>query len=308
MARVLLIANPAASGFTGGLHRDVVRILREAHDVDAVWPTSPGQVEELTDDAADAAFDMVVAFGGDGIAHHVACRLRNTAIPMGIVPAGTTNVLARILGVPSKAKAAARYLAAHMDTHVVSTARLEGRGKGIELDTCATFAAGLGWDADVVAIAEQEPYRKYRFGAMHYARTAGAVLLKDYRGRPAMLRVSAGSRVSFGVTVLVQVHRPYTFFGRVPLALDGTQSEGLSILVIEDLALLRVPRILTKAVRGSDLGRIKGLTVWTDLESVTIEAEPAVSLQADGELIGLMSELTLTHEPGVLTVAAPGRE
>ena len=305
MARVLLIANPAASGFTGGLHRDVVRILGETHEVDAVWPTSPGQVEDLADGAVADGLDLVVAFGGDGIVHHIACRLRNTAMPMGIIPAGTTNVLARILGLPKKAKPAAEYLAAHSETHRVSTARITGRGDDFVLDTCATFAAGLGWDADVVAIAEKEPYRKYRFGALHYARTAGTVLVKDYRQRPAMLRISDGSRVAFGITLLVQVHRPYTFFGRVPLALESAHSSGFSMLIIEDLSLLRVPQILFKAVRGSDLGRISGLSVWTDLESVNIGAEPAASLQADGEPIGVLSELTLTHEPDVLTVAAP---
>ncbi len=305
MADVLLIANPAASGFTGGLHRDVVRILRGSHAVEAVWPTSAGQVESLALAGIREGVDIIVAFGGDGIAHHVACVLRSTGVSMGIIPAGTTNVFARIVGLPNKPRAAAQILTEVTTSRPVSTAHVRGSARGHAVDTCATFAAGVGLDADVVAIAEQEPYRKYRFGAVHYARTAGSVLIKDYRKRPASLKVTAGSNVAFGVTALIQVHAPYTYFGRMPLALAGPGSEGLSVMIVEDLRLLRLPSIIARAVRGKNLDRISGLEVWADLEVVTVEAEPAAALQTDGELIGLMSELTVTSELEALRVIAP---
>ena len=305
MAQVLLIANPAASGFTGGLHREVVRILRSVHEVNAVWPTSPGQVEEIADEGVAHGADLVVAFGGDGIVHHIACRLRGTGVPLGIIPAGTTNVLARILRLPGRPKAAARYLASQ-DAHTsrVAVADLVAQGPGFTSATCASFAAGVGVDADVVAIAEQEPYRKYRFGSVHYARTAASVLLRDYRSRPPTITVSDGTQTLHAVSVLAQVHHPYTFFGRVPLAIVR-QGEGLGVLIIHDLAVIRVPGLLIGALRGGRLERMEGMTQWSGCQKLSITAEPEARLQADGEPLGQISELTVTSQPESLQVVAP---
>jgi diacylglycerol kinase family enzyme len=305
MTKLLLIANPAASGFTGGLHRDVMRILSAACDVDAVWPTSPGQVEELAGAAVETDVDLVVAFGGDGVVHHVACRLAGTSAALGIIPAGTTNVLARILGLPGRPKAAARYLASHPDVVAVPLARIRATSRGAVVDTHATFATGVGFDADVVAAADQEPYRKYRFGSLHYARTAGAVVLKRSYRRLPNLRVSDGRHEMDAVSVLVQIHEPYTFFGRVPLSVTREPREGLAVLVMERLAVWRVPSILRRAVRGAKLETIPGLTVWPDCREIVVYAEPPSPLQADGELLGLVSEVTISAASDRLWVAAP---
>lgn len=174
MDRLLLVANPAASGFTGGLHRAVVRALSRRYAVEAVWPQSAEHARELADAAQGQGVGLVAAMGGDGIVHHVAQALVGTGTALALLPVGTTNVTARVLGLPRRPLAAARLIAgAHQ---VVPHPALK-----IDLQTSegwrihwAVFAAGVGADAEVVARAETEPYRKYRFGGLHYARTTVA--------------------------------------------------------------------------------------------------------------------------------------
>src|SRR5918994_4464847 len=52
--------------------------------------------------AVEAGVDLVIAAGGDGTIRIVADGLANSGIPMGIVPAGTANLLAHSLDLPMK--------------------------------------------------------------------------------------------------------------------------------------------------------------------------------------------------------------
>ena len=111
MRRLILVANPSASGFTASLHRDVVSVLQTGYVVTPVWPDSAAEARAAAADAADEGYDVVVAMGGDGVAHQVANGLADSETALGVVPAGTTNVLRRILGLPRKPLDAAAAIA-----------------------------------------------------------------------------------------------------------------------------------------------------------------------------------------------------
>ena len=110
MRRLLLVANPSASGFTGALFREVSSILSEAYEVTAAWPNGPDDARHSAEEAARSGYDVVVAMGGDGVVHHVGNGLVHTDTALGILPVGTTNVVARILGLPRNPKKAAQAL------------------------------------------------------------------------------------------------------------------------------------------------------------------------------------------------------
>ena len=97
--RLVLVANPAASQFTGGMHRDVLARLRSEFDVTAEWPGSAEAVTDVAAHAASDGVDVVVAMGGDGVVNRVVNGIATTTTALGIIPVGTTNVLAAILGV-----------------------------------------------------------------------------------------------------------------------------------------------------------------------------------------------------------------
>lgn len=302
MQRVLLVANPSASGFTGSLHRQVNRTLSERYLVDAVWPTSPAENRRMCADAAADGFFAVVAMGGDGVVHHAANGVANTGTALGIIPAGTTNVVARIYGMPRKAAASA---AALIDAEVrpAPLAHIATSSAAGARSSHAVFATGIGYDADMVAVADQRPTSKYWFGSLHYARSAAAALMSEYRERPANLSVTCDGQRLDAVAVLVQVHDPYTYFGRFPLRLTRKTGPGLAVAVIEKLSLLRALPILARSSNGRNLDKVRGVHLFESPAKVVVEAEPPSRYQADGELLGTADWVEITPEPqGLLTL------
>lgn len=304
MRRILLVANPAASGFTGALHRDVVTILSPHFDVTKVWPDGPAQAREVAADAAGDGFAAVVAMGGDGVVHHVANGLVHSSTALGIIPAGTTNVLARVYGVPHKPRRAAEMLinevatpvpVAHVATESATAARSE----------YALFSLGVGFDADVVTAADASPHSKLWFGSLHYARSVLGQAFGAYRGRPANLRVEcAGDRVD-AVAAFVQIHDLYTYFGIVPIALSTTPSVGLTAAAVEQVSVPVIASVAGRLATRRDMAQSRGAHVWQDFSKLVVLAEPAAPFQADGELLGTTDALEITPEPRALLVIRP---
>lgn len=305
MDRLLLIANPLASGFTGATHREVMEILSRSFDATSIWPNSPSESQEASAKAAADGVDVVVAMGGDGVVHHVANGIAHSDTALGIIPSGTTNVLARILRLPSKPIPAAEYLAGNPPSHRIALGRVDAVGPSGRLSGYAVFAAGLGLDAEVVKQAETTPHRKYWFGGLHYARSAGWMFLSKFRNRLPTMRATSGDRKGDAVAVITQIHWPYTYFGRTPLRLTPHPVTGLSTLVIERVPPLRALGLAATAVTGRGMDRLPGISVWDGIEEIMIEAEPPAWFQADGELLGQLSELTIRFVPDALAVVAP---
>lgn len=305
METALLVANPAASAFTGGAHRDVARILSDRYDVRPVWPQSADHATALTLEAVQAGITAVVAMGGDGIVHRVAQSVVDSPTVLGIIPAGTTNVLARLLGIPTDPADAARLVAGEnrVAGEPVVEAVLTRRG-GDPVRVQGLFSVGAGFDARVVEAAESEPYRKYRFGGIHYARTAIG-LARTQLGGPREVAVASGGRTRQVEGVLVQFQRAYTYFGRVPLRLSPRPPDPMIAALIEGLRVGQAPALVRAAAFGGDLGRIAGLHVWHGCQELTVEAPSGVAVQIDGEPLGEVVAMTLRHRPEALRCLVP---
>jgi len=108
MTQVPVILNPIAGG--GRLLREQGRLQAVAADrgfeLD-IWTTkSPTHTTELAERAAAEEIPLVLAFGGDGTYNAVARGLLGSATAMGVLPGGTTSVLAYEFGVPRPARRA----------------------------------------------------------------------------------------------------------------------------------------------------------------------------------------------------------
>jgi len=115
--RVPIIMNPTAGG--GRLRRaraEIEAAARTCHVELEWWPTAgPGHGEELARTAALEGRPLVLAYGGDGTYNEVARGLLGTTTAMGVVPGGTTSVLAYELEVPRPAARAIPALARGCD-------------------------------------------------------------------------------------------------------------------------------------------------------------------------------------------------
>jgi diacylglycerol kinase family enzyme len=280
-----------------------MRTLGKHHEIAAIWPQSAEHSQIAARDAAQEGIDLVIAMGGDGIVHHVAQGLVGTRTLLGIVPVGTTNVVARVMGIPSRPKDATKMLADGYSIATAPTVEVTGSNPDGAWTAHAIFAFGFGPDAVIVTAAEAEPFRKYRFGSVHYARSALTTVWSDLRRRKPEVTVNTPT-TRRGIGAMVQFHDVYTYFGRVPLRLDADAPDPMSVLTIERLPMRRAGTILRRAMGGS-LERVKGMYLDRRVESLTAEADDLVEVQMDGEHYGAVATLSAQARPDSLRIAVP---
>lgn len=144
-----VVAHPLRAGAT--LRASVEEAFRGAGREPLWLPTTPedggqGMVRE----ALDAGADLVVAIGGDGTVTACLTALAGTGVPLAIIPAGTGNLLARNLGIPTGGEGAIRIAVAGED-RTLDVGRVN--------DRCVAVMAGIGFDAAMIADAPERTKR-----------------------------------------------------------------------------------------------------------------------------------------------------
>ncbi|MFA9197821.1 diacylglycerol kinase family protein [Aquirufa sp. KTFRIE-69F] len=94
------ILNPNAGTNSSQKRERIIAKLRAISD-SKVWQTERmNHASELTKQAISEGADRIIAIGGDGTINEVASALLHTSIPLGIIPMGSGNGLARHLDIP----------------------------------------------------------------------------------------------------------------------------------------------------------------------------------------------------------------
>lgn len=110
----------------------------------SVLETAPGlNVDAIGGALARGRFDVIVAAGGDGTVAEVMAAAHLRGMPIGIVPRGTGNIVARELKLPEGWRGATRRVLQHYPaSRPVDLARVN--------DTYSALATGIGFDATVM--------------------------------------------------------------------------------------------------------------------------------------------------------------
>ncbi len=140
--RALVIFNPVAGRRREGFFRRTLAALaRQGCTATVRETTRPRQAEDFARAAAGESFDLIVAAGGDGTVNEVVNGLAGGGLPLGLIPLGTSNVLAREIGLPC-------------DSEAVADALVRGRVRTISLgqanDRLFAVMASFGFDSRVV--------------------------------------------------------------------------------------------------------------------------------------------------------------
>ena len=289
-----LIVNPAAGRGAAGRVKDrVVRAFRAAGwTVEATETAGPGDGVGLAAALSRAGAERVIAVGGDGIVHEVANGILATggSAALGVVPAGSGNDFAKLLGVYGHdAERAVRRI-------VGATRRPFDAGKVAGEYFVNTL--GFGFGPEVVRIRNRMPGLK---GFLSYL----VPVLKAFAGfEPPILDIRTGAWAMRGPVMMVEVCNGTTAGGSFRFAPDADPADGvLDVCVIERVGLARFLRALPRVMRGSH-GRMREVRLLRARE-ITICGEQPLVLHLDGELrTPGTRECTITVAPSCLMVLA----
>lgn len=308
--RGLLIYNPQAST-TSPRTRDVIAsALGEELKLDVVATRSRGHASELAAGAREDGIDVVVALGGDGTANEVADGLLQAGVgpevpALAVVPGGCTNVFARTVGLP---------VAPIEATGQLLEALREGRrrriGVGRADERVFLFAAGVGFDAEVVERVEAARAAGRRATGPLYARVAVAhCLLSGRRGRrPSLLVGVPGEPEQPAAVALVTNTDPWTYLLERPVrpTPQARYEAGLDVFALRRLRPLPTLRTVLSITGEDGAPRGRDVTVHHDLSALVVRSADGSprAVQVDGDLLGRRAEVRFTAIPDALDVVA----
>jgi diacylglycerol kinase family enzyme len=169
MRKAFVVLNPVA----GNCDPDVVQQALEQHFAGGIWTyevyetTGQERVSKIVRTASKQDFDLFIATGGDGTVSGVAGGLVRTEIPVGIIPVGTGNVLAREMGIPLELDGALSLL---MGDHVITN--IDAMRIGDQF-----FVLNIGIGISALMMRDTERNIKRRFGRIAYLWTGLGKLL-----------------------------------------------------------------------------------------------------------------------------------
>jgi diacylglycerol kinase family enzyme len=292
----LLVINPRASRVRDPQHRRA--IVDFVGDAIRARTGRPPVIVDDTQDTAEALLralttpPLVVVVGGDGTVRHAAGILAATAVPLGIVPAGTGNVLAASLGIRGLRTARDAILGGVARTIDLGLAEW-GRPGQERPDGGGTFivAAGTGLDARIMAAAHEEWKRRLRFGAY-----VGATMRELLRLAPVDLVITAdGERLERTGHLVLVANTGEIIPGRLGPRRPIDPSDGrLDLLVVGGHGLPGGLRSAAELLLRA--GDLDGLTIRRRVHEVRIESDPPQPVETDGDV----------HPPGwLVTRVAP---
>ncbi|HEY0888516.1 MAG TPA: YegS/Rv2252/BmrU family lipid kinase [Nocardioides sp.] len=247
-----------------------------------------GQAEQ----AALEGAELVIVCGGDGTVREVCAELAGTGIPVGIVPAGTGNLLARNLAIPLYLRAAIDVALTGQDRAIDMVAV---EGDGIEPSHFLVMA-GMGFDAAIMEGVNEDI--KKRIGWVAYVLSALKALM--FPAIKVEVAVDGGEFTKHRARTVV-VGNVGSLQGGMPLLPDAEIDDGLLdvVLLHPQRFVSWLPlafRVLTKRSRTDELvNRMRG-------HSVVIRADRETPRQLDGDTIGPGKELRMTNVHGRLLV------
>lgn len=246
-----------------------------------------GHARELAAAAAAAGTSGLIVWGGDGTFNEAAAACVGRPIPVGLVPAGSGNGLARALGMPWDPP---RALAIAFDgtPRPIDAGRIGGRlffnvaGIGFDARVAALFnqrAAGTrgGWPYILIGIREGCRYcaSEYRVTLDGSSRTHRALLMAFANGREYGL----GARI----------------------APDARLDDGwLDVLIAEDRGILARFWSVRHLVRGTPQRAAQVTTCR--IKHAIVEADGDIELHVDGEPGMAKQRVEVDILPGALLI------
>ncbi|MFS0851990.1 diacylglycerol/lipid kinase family protein [Microbacterium sp. 179-I 3D4 NHS] len=275
-------------------------------DADVRWWET--QIEDpgrgMAADAVDAGCEVVIAVGGDGTVRAVTESLAGTEVPLGIVPQGTGNLLARNLGVPLDGMTSALERVRDATPQHIDLGWVDFNGQ------TRAFTVMVGFGLDAQMLVETDEDLKDRAGWLAYVEAMGRAL-----NGTEMIDITLS--IDGGVADEVRGHTMLIgncgmLQGGIRLLPDAQLDDGLlDILLVSAEGALQWMETVRSVVWDNGIRRMLTRgdeTVSTDstqhltAERISVELSRPQVFEIDGEDLGEVSAFTVRVQPGALTV------
>ena len=243
--------------------------------------------------ALEAGADLVFVWGGDGTVQRALDVLAGTGTPMAVLPAGTGNLFAGNLGIPTDLEAAVR-IGLQGTTLAVDVGRINGERFGV--------MAGVG--ADALMIEEADGTLKDRLGRGAYVLTG----LRTVADATVKARVTVdGTKFYSGKAGSVLVGNVGRVLGGIEAFDDASPTDGrLDVAVVTATKPREWAGVVTRAVTGHT-AKAKHVQM-TSARKITVALKSERLYQVDGGDRAKAKKLKIRIEPGALKVRVPSRE
>lgn len=292
----LVIVNPSAGRGRAATFRGSVESYWRQQGVfaDFCVSESPEAVRLRAGGAAREGYSCVVVLGGDGTVHEAINRPPDATTPLGILPAGGGNDLARALGMPQDVLEAAHALL-HARARRIDLLRLTSAGGRACL---YAGAGGAGLDSEAARLANT------RFQSVPgVARYVAAAISAFREARPLQVRLQAdGASLEFSAHLVAVANTP-SYGSGIRIAPAAQIDDGwMDLAMVAPLRWTQVLDGLLLALRNGDIR-------WPEMRrlrarTVRLETDRPVIFHGDGEVLG-ETPVEIEVLPGALEVLAP---
>ena len=300
--RVVVAINPSASfGATRAVGPAVVQTLRAmGHDVTSLQEPDYESLLSTARAAVKTKPDAFVVVGGDGMVNLGTNLVAGTKVPLGIVPSGTGNDMARSLGLPfdnTEAAVVALGEALQHPARIIDAARItytDDEGEAAERWFACALSAGF--DATVNERANLMHHPK---GPSRYIIALGIELAKL---KPYHYTLTLDGIEQTVDANMVSIGNGVSLGGGMKITPDALLDDGLlDVMIVRPLSRINFVRIFPSVFKGEHVKHPKVSVVRA--KDVRIAGEGVV-VYGDGERVG-RAPVDVKLVPGALRVLAP---
>ena len=247
---------------------------------------APAEVQR----ALKAGVDLLFVWGGDGIVQRCIDTVAGSNVALAIVPAGTSNLLARNLGIP-------------MDIGEAVAVGLHGARRRLDVGRFnkERFAVMAGVGIDAAMIRDADGVLKERLGRAAYVLTG----LKNLRAEPVGAEITVdGVHWFSGESTCVLIGNVGGLFGGIEVFSDASPDDGLlEVGVVTADGVGQWARTVAKTVVST--AEMSPFVQVAKARSVKIKLDRKVLYELDGGDRTKTKSFKVKVEPAAITICVP---
>jgi YegS/Rv2252/BmrU family lipid kinase len=296
-----IIVNPTKFDNIASLRKQVTKGCLAAGWAEPLWVETTAE-DRGTGQARQAVTDgatLICPLGGDGTIHAVAAALVGTETPIGLLPGGTANLLARNLGLPTDSLDDALKVALTGQNKRIDVGRLTvDRSDEHKRPEQHIFLimAGIGFDAAIMADAPER--LKKTVGPLAYT-FSGA---KNLRGPQFKVRIKIDDEAEFSRRArTVVIGNCGKITGGLVLLPQAQVDDGwLDAVILSPVGVVGWIAVAARVISQKRKGHER--VDHHRLKSVAIHCDHPEAIQIDGDTVGRSRGLSATVDPLALVV------